>query len=390
MKKIRVLQIVPSFATGGAERFVVQLMQALDKRCFDVAALSLYDRQATELEAALAEHQLRASFLKKHPGHDLQIFGQVCKAVHEFRPDIVHTHLHALNYAVPAIAMHLVPRAVHTVHSVAEREQSRIGKWLPKLLFSRRITPVAIASEVQKSIRRVYGMDSVLIPNGIPLTAYRKASRNASEWREREGFRPEDILFTCVGRLEPVKNHFCLVGAFARAFERLPRAHLVLAGSGTEREFLEALVCALGLTHRVHFLGVRSDIPALLSASNVFVLASDHEGSPLSVMEAMAAGLPVVATAVGGVPELVPPKVGILVAPGDLTALAEALTSLYLDAERRVRMSSAAAEHAIQFDVAKTAGTYECLYGRLIAHRSVSDLEEPLLADARKMRRELV
>jgi glycosyltransferase involved in cell wall biosynthesis len=390
MKKIRVLQIIPSFAMGGAERFVVQLMHALDRASFDVTALSLYDRQGTELEKMLTEHQLPATFLNKHPGLDVRIFGQVCRAVHELRPHIVHTHLHALNYAVPAIAARFVPRAVHTVHSVAERERSRIGKWVPRILFSRRITPVAIASDVQKSIRRVYGVDSVLIPNGIPLAAYRNMPGRGAEWRRCEGFLPEDILFTCVGRLDPVKNHYGLIAAFARACEKAQNAHLLLAGNGSERDFLGALVQALGLQYRVHFLGIRSDIPALLGASDVFVFASDYEASPLSVLEAMAAGLPIIGTAVGGVPELVPERVGISVPPGNPTSLAEAITSLYVDVERRARMSAAAAERAFEFDILKTAGAYESLYTRLVEHRSVSDVDHPSLTNARKMRGEPV
>jgi glycosyltransferase involved in cell wall biosynthesis len=373
MTRIRVLHILPSFATGGAERLVVHLMNSLEPRGIEVAALSLYSRQGTELEELLSASRLHAEFLNKRPGPDLRIFGQVWQTIRNFKPDIVHTHLHALNYAVPALLKSAAPRAVHTVHSVAERERRRIGKWLPKMLFSRRITPVAIASEVQDSIHRVYGVKSVLIPNGIPVSAYRPQQSDRGRWRQREGFSQQDVLFTCVGRLEPVKNHRLLIDAFASAADGIRHVHLLLAGDGVELAHLTEQAHRLGLEHRVHFLGVRSDIPALLAASDVFVFASDHEGSPLSLMEAMAAGLPIAGTAVGGVPGMVPENAGILVCPRDPASLGRALTNLYLNVEQRVAMARAAADHAASFDVSKMATGYERLYTQLCAGKTLLD-----------------
>lgn len=141
------------------------------------------------------------------------------------------------------------------------------------------------------------------------------------------GLDPDAFYVLCVANLRPVKNHPLLIRAFGRLTAQHPHALLLLAGQETPAlDSLKQQAADLGLTAKISFLGSRTDIPALLTASDLFVLASDHEGMPVSVMEAMAAGLPVVATAVGGTPELVVDgETGLLVAAGDEAALAAAL-----------------------------------------------------------------
>ena len=365
-KKIRVLQILPSFVTGGAERFVVQLMQSLDQNAFDVRALSLYGRQETQLESLLDRHQLTATYLNKTPGFDPRMFASVHRSIKEYEPDIIHTHLHAFRYLIPAMVSKAVTGFVHTVHSVAERERRRIGKWFPQLLFGRRVVPVAIAAEVQRSIQRVYGVESVLIPNGIPLDTYRHCSASRTQWRKQEGFAPDDVLLLCVGRFDPVKNHRLLIDSFAQTARESPNVHLLLAGDGHLRASLQAQVALLGLQDQVHFLGVRDDVPTLLSAADLFLFASDSEGSPLSLMEAMAAGLPIIGTAVGGVREMVSGEASVLVNAGDREALAAAINRISRDGERRKAMGRQASEQAVRFDVASMALAYQSLYARLL------------------------
>lgn len=383
MTKIRVLQILPSFVTGGAERFVVQLMHALDPSRFDVAALSLYGRQRTQLETLLAEYELPVRFLDKRRGFDPRMFQRVFEVLRDWKPHVVHTHLHAFNYVVPAVLTKRARNVIHTVHSIAERERKRIGKWPPKLLFSKSVTAVAIAAEVQASIQRVYGVSSVLIPNGIPLDRYQGGAACREQWRAHEGFTSSDVLFVSVGRFDPVKNHQLLIQAFALGCQSAGNAHLLLAGDGDRKRNLQALAGDLGLSGRVHFLGVRDDIPALLGACDVFVFASDHEGSPLSLMEAMAAGLPIVGTAVGGVPEMAPAgQVGLLAPRRDCQSLAAAMASLYRDADRRAAMGRNAARHAAHFDIANMADAYASLYTSL-AEREFPLVPCPLAGNCR-------
>jgi glycosyltransferase involved in cell wall biosynthesis len=231
--------------------------------------------------------------------------------------------------------------------------------------------PVAIATEVQESIRRVYGVESICIPNGIPVDSYRTPATPRPDWRQREGFSLDDLLIVNVGRFESVKNHRLLIDAFAAGLGHEPRSHLLLAGDGILHRELETHVASLSLHDRVHFLGIRDDIPDLLAACDIFAFASDHEGSPLSVMEAMAAGLPIVGTAVGGVPEMVPDgQAGLLVPPRDCVALSSALGRLHLNRQLRSAMALRAAEHAGRFDIASMAESYAALYTSLIEQPS--------------------
>lgn len=359
---------------GGAERCAVQLMGALNADQFEIAAVSLYPRQGTELEQILEKRQLPVTFLNKKRGLDITMFRGIWRQIRKFRPHIIHTHLHAFNYVIPAVVAGQVQGAVHTVHSVAERERSRLVKGLPRVLFSTAVAPVAIAGEVQTSIRRVFGVESVLIPNGIPLDVYRSGSRMRTEWRKEQGFQGDDVVFVCVGRLDAVKNHEVLIDAFARFCREAPCAHLVLVGDGELQLQLRAQVERLKLTRRVHFLGLRNDVPTILAASDVYAFASDHEGSPLSILEALATGLPIVGTAVGGVPEMVTAEAGILTRPCDVDSLASSMKLLYSDAGRRVQMREAASKQAARYDVTRMANCYGHLYTVLLdprnSHRS--------------------
>jgi glycosyltransferase involved in cell wall biosynthesis len=155
-----------------------------------------------------------------------------------------------------------------------------------------------------------------------------------------------------------------LLDAFAKGPASDPRAHLVLAGEGVLRARLQRQVNELDLTSRVHFLGLRGDIPDVLGASDVFTLSSDWEGNPLSMIEAMAAGLPIVSTAVGGVPELLQNgKEGFIVEPGRTEQLSEAMMVLLNNAGLRRAMGTAASTRAKEkFDVTAMVKAYEELY----------------------------
>jgi glycosyltransferase involved in cell wall biosynthesis len=161
-----------------------------------------------------------------------------------------------------------------------------------------------------------------VIPNGVEPSLY------------AAGPEPVPGRVLAVGRLAKPKRFDLVLRAFASLAEEVPGAELEIAGDGPLRGDLESLTASLGLEQRVRFLGDRDDVPGLLSRASAFVLASDYEGCPLAVIEALAAGVPVAATAVGGVPELVDTGTGILAPAGDEGALADALRTLLLDPAR--------------------------------------------------------
>ena len=173
-----------------------------------------------------------------------------------------------------------------------------------------------------------------------------------------------------MARFDLQKNHATLLQAFAQGPACNPKAHLVLVGAGVLQRPLEEQAQKLGLASQVHFLGVRADIPDVLAAMDVFVLSSDYEGSPLSLVEAMAAGLPIVSTIAGGVPELIQNgKEGFLVQVGDVKGLSDSMTFLAKNPEARRSLGTAAARRAREnFDISVMIGEYEELYESLYGH----------------------
>ena len=366
-ERLRVLHITPSFGVGGAEQMAGHLMVGLSES-HDVAAAGLYPPMNTSIEHRLQRANIRLWHLGKRPGFDPRLFKSLDRVLKEVRPHVVHTHLSVLRYALPGLRRHRVPVVVHTVHNLAEHETDTLGRAVQWFAFRRAVLPVAISREVAASVKRVYGVEcKAMVPNCIPVENYRRSLTDRARWREKERFDRDAILFTCVGRLESQKNPLLLVQAFAALNN--PRIHLIMLGEGSLREQLAAYIREHGLERRVHLLGKRNEVPECLAASDVFVLSSNWEGNPLAVMEAMAAGLPVVGTAVGGVPELVESgRQGILVPPGDCAAFTDAMRTLLNDPEKRTAMANAAQAHATAaFNVERMAQGYESIYRAALA-----------------------
>ena len=228
---------------------------------------------------------------------------------------------------------------------------------------------MAVADEVRASIQQLYGYpDPPLIPNGVPTDEYAPDPDTRAQWRQAHGIEPHATVLVHVGRFAPPKNHALLVEVFAQVRADAP-LYLLLVGGGELEDAVREQVAGLGLESRVRFLGIRADVADILRASNVFVLSSRVEGNPLSVMEAMAAGLPVVSTVVGGVPELVRNgETGLLVPSEDAGALMRAVQALVDDPVRRQAMGAAARRHAVaHFDIRHTVRGYEQLYERLLS-----------------------
>lgn len=229
--RARILHVLPNFGLGGAERMAMHLLLHLDRSRYEVAAVSLYGRQGTDIEAKLEWAKVPVWYLGKRPGFDPRMYGRLGSVLREFKPDAVHTHRYVLRYLLPWIGMRRPRIWVHTVHNVAEREVDWVGKWVHSLAFRLGVVPVAIAEEVARSIVRVYNVKSVpLIPNGIPLADYALNDEVRRRWRTQEGYEETDLLFVSVARLSPQKDPFSLISAFARAASHIPSLHLLLVG----------------------------------------------------------------------------------------------------------------------------------------------------------------
>lgn len=364
-ERVRVLQVVPDFSLGGAERMAVHLVRHLDPERFETGIISLYDAVGGDLDRILKDGGHRVWYLGKRRGFDFRIFRALRRVFREFDPHVVHTHTISLRYVFPVAWIRRVPARIHTIHSMPDKEAGS-WIWLRRLAFRCGVVPVAIADEVAAGVRSLYGIDNPPnIANGIPIDEYSHPQVQRNEWRSREGVKESDLLIVSIGRIDRSKNQALAIRALHGMRERADTV-LLFAGEGSREvlDQLRTLVDELDLSGHVRFLGRRTDIPDLLGAADLFVLSSDFEGNPLTVLEAMAAGQPVIATAVGGIPELVEHGVsGLLTPAGDTSALAKSFDALAADPARRVAMGRIARVRArARFDASTMASAYARLY----------------------------
>jgi len=370
-----VLQVIPAFTVGGAEWMAAHLAVHLPVDQFRRGVVSLHGARGSPIEEYLAHHSVPVYYINKRRGFDPTTWLRLYRLLRTLQPAIVHTHQTVGRYVYPACWAARQKIIVHTVHSLAPGEiHSRFWRRFQGWAYRRGVLPVSIAQELTRTFVEEYGRaPAAEIPNAIPTELYMPDAARRAEWRSQHAVPQDALVYTCVAGLRPIKNHRLLLQAFAEAVQRLPDALLLLVGppdrlNPSYAESLKALAQELGLEQCVRFLGNRADVPDILRASDVFVLSSDYEGNPLSVLEAMAAGLPVISTAVGGVPELVQDgATGLLVPAGDAHALAEAIVQMGRDPMRRAIMGDAARQTALQrFDVRVMSRAYAALYQQLL------------------------
>jgi glycosyltransferase involved in cell wall biosynthesis len=360
--RLRILHVMPSLAVGGAEQMATHLMVGLS-HTHSVGAVGLGPNTNSAVDHRLAQADIPRWHLSKRTGFDPRMFSSLNRVFREFRPQVIHTHLAVQRYVFPLLLRAKFIRSVHTVHNLAEHETDAVGRIVHWLAFRSRVHPIGISREVDASVKRLYGIECrAVIPNCIPVEDYLNRPADGARWREQEGINQDAIVFTSVARLEPQKNPFLLLEAFSDLNDS--RSHLVLVGAGSLSEQLAAFVRVHKLGRQVHLLGQRDNVPAILAASDVFMLGSNWEGNPLAVMEAMATGLPIICTAVGGVPELVETgQQGILVSPGDRSGFVCAMRSVLSCAKKRLAMAHAARTRAIrEFGLERMVQGYSDLY----------------------------
>lgn len=325
-----IVHILDQLQVGGMETVAVNFIERTAQRyqhC--VICLSARGPMADRLEALGVSVRL----LGKKPGKDLMAYVRLRNLLRSLHPDIVHTYnIGALDTALSA-RMAGVRHVVHAEHgrdATDPHGHNRKYRWLRRLLSPAINIFVAVSEDLSEWLAKDVGIPRKkvrLIYNGIDTEQYRPGNRETATLPG--GFVPPgSVVIGSVGRLDPVKGFDVLLQAFARlcASAQAPGPRLMIVGDGPERTALEDLANELGVAPRVWFAGQRDDVPRLLQAMDVYVCSSIAEGIALTIIEAMASGLPVVATRVGGNPELVvPEQTGSLVPASDPDALAQAL-----------------------------------------------------------------
>lgn len=355
---VRVMIVIHGLETGGAEMMVLHLARELSRAGHPVRVVSLHGDE-TDVAGLMRRAGVDVVALNKAGGPDPRTVLRLRAQMRDFSPDVVHTHLPVLEYVLPAARLYgRRVRIIHTVHNLAREEtRHRVLRAVNRRAFSHGVVPVALNEEVRSSICREYALPASAVPvvgNGIDLDAFRGP--------QRRGPRGAGVRLLCVARLAPAKNHALLLRTVARLRESGRDVSLTLVGDGPLRGALEERARELGISQRVRFAGRRTDTPAFYRDCDLFVLLSDYEGMPMSIIEAMASGLPVVATRAGGVAELVDDGVNGALVEADAAAAAEAIAAICDDPALYARLSDGAVRTSSHYSAEAMMEKYVDLY----------------------------
>lgn len=362
----RVLHLVQGLNVGGLEYMVVGLVNRLDREnhmpsicCFNTLG---------KLQNKLLD-DTKVTLLKRKPGIDFLYPFKLASMLKEDRIDIVHLHNStAFFYGVLAGKIAGARRIVYTEHArdVSPNITVRI---VDKILSYMTDRIVVVAEFLKWNLVQKEWIDPTTITtiyNGIDGDEFiREFDRE--EITEELNISPASKIIGIVARLDRIKNHKCLIKAMKNVAALFPDALLLVIGDGPLRGELEELVSFERLHKNIIFLGTRNDIPRLLSVLDIFVLCSLSEGLPLTILEAMAAGKSIVATNVGGIPEIIQDGTdGIIIPSDDPDALADAILELIRDDRKRHDMGvKARIKFEERFTVQAMVESYEKLYERL-------------------------
>jgi sugar transferase (PEP-CTERM/EpsH1 system associated) len=382
-RRLRVLHVMLSLEPGGLENGVVNVVNGLDPARFESSVVCL--KHAGEFARRIADPSVRVHEMGWRGGNDPRLPLRLARLFRERGADIVHTrNAEPFFYGFAGAKLARVPALVHSEHG--RTFDDRRARFVAQRWMTRFTDAVfAVSAQLKADLVRHVGMPEARVEvlyNGVDLRRFRRAPAGAgaadAASLEREAVRTEWGISTdaavigSVGRLVPVKNYGLLLRAFAAAGLAQRGAQVVLVGEGPARAALQAEAQALGIAASVHLAGHRDDVQRLLPAFDVFVLPSLSEGMSNTLLEAMAAGVPAVASDVGGNREIVRDGLeGTLFPSEDEAALARALERLVEDRTTRQAMGSKARERAQSaFDLQAMVVRYEQLYERVAARRA--------------------
>jgi len=352
---MKILYVITAAGWGGASVHVLQLMEYMARQGHEVGLVAAPEPRLMEGAKKLGVKVFpNPHFVRPvKPWKDFRALWRVFGAIRQFKPDLVSAHSTKAGFAARFSCAVLRVPVIFTAHGWAFTEgKNPFARYLLALaerLAAKVTKKIICVSEHDKELalrfRVAPEQKLTVVHNGMEPSLYLNA--DGSKVRFELGLKEDEILITMVARFVPQKDHDTLLQALSLLPGREFKAALV--GGGERETFFRKNAGELGLRDNVIFLGERRDVPQILAASDIFVLSSNWEGLPRSTIEAMMAGLPVVATRVGGVPELVEDGgTGFLVPPRDPNALAEALQRLIADPELRRRMGQAGREKALK------------------------------------------
>lgn len=380
--RLSVLHVITRMIVGGAQENTMLSCALIDPDRFTCTLLtggetgSEGELHTTSRGRGIALRVEPSLVRRVSPRHDLVATVRLWRAMRAGRYDVVHTHSSKAGI-LGRVAARLagVPVIVHTVHGWSfNNHQPRLVRALYvglEKLCARFTDALIVVGTPNRDEGLALGVGRRaqyhLIRSGIEIEAYRDVRVTREEARRRLGLPEDAFVIGSVGRLTEQKAPLDLLAAFLPVAAAHSRARLVFVGDGPQRDELEAAVARAGLASRVHLLGLRLDVPEVLRAFDVFALASHWEGLPRVFPQAMAAGLPIVATLVDGAPDAIGQgENGWLVAVGDMPAMAGRLQALAADPATARRMGAAGRARVDEFSARRMVDALEGLYERLL------------------------
>jgi L-malate glycosyltransferase len=370
---IRMLLVtdMPILRPGGSERFLCNLLAGLDPAQFRIDVVQLCDPPDCNFRSPPRGSHIRLEYWPIDAVYGRRAFvayRQLYRRLHAERYHIVQSQ-----HEKSDLLCALLPRTADCRMRISNRRDTGFQKnpllrasfRLLNRRFDRVIAPSRAILDGLVRDERVCRDRTHCLPNGVDTGRFAPLDRHGRAARRAElGLPPHAFLFGCVARLRAVKRHCDMLDGFAQATGQRPDVQLVLVGDGELEGELRSQAARLGIAERVLFLGPRADVEQLLPLFDAFVLTSSTEGMSNAVLEAMACGLPVIATAVGGNPETVDaPRSGLLVPPHAPEQLAKAMQTLLEDPERTVRMGREARRRAVdRFSVDAMVRSFARLY----------------------------
>jgi glycosyltransferase involved in cell wall biosynthesis len=359
---------------GGGEKLAREITTRLDPERFErtlcVSRWHLENQRVPAVAAVLAELDragVRFLGLQRGSALNVAVWRSLLATLRRERVDILHAHKFGSNlWATILGPLARTPVVIAHEHTWSFEGQP-VRRFLDRHLIARRADAfLTVSREDRRRMVEIEGIDPaklIFVPNGIPPPP----PPSGRDLRAELGLGPRVPVVGTVCALRPQKALDVLVRAAAALSGQLPALRVVIVGDGPERPALERQIGELGLGETVTLLGHRSDVADVLGAFDVAVCSSNFEGTPLSILEYMEAGLPVVATRVGGVPDLIESgEHGLLIEPGDPGALAKALAELLGDRPRSAEMGRRGRERRRrEFDIEVTVGRVERIYEAL-------------------------
>ncbi len=361
----RIMYVIWSLDLGGAEQIVIDLVTKLDRKLFDpfVCCLNEKGRFASQVEQA----GIKVIALHKNPKMDLPIIPKLISVMRKEKPDLIHTHLFTANLwgriaaklaGIPVISSeHGMDMWRKRIHLALDRVLARVNQ---KIIF----VSEGVKNFYQSRNPSLHGKERV-IHNGINVSSFQaQKGKDARSLLNYLGIEEGATVIGTVGRLVPEKAHEDFIKAIQILRDEKHDLKGLIVGEGILLHSLQKQVQEAGLQNHIFFAGFRSDLPELYAAMDIFVMTSLREGFPLTILEAMAVGIPVVATAVGGVKECIDDATdGLLVPPSDAPALARAIARLLKDPSLRDSLVRSAKEKVeSRFSVERMVKEHESLY----------------------------